>query len=80
MSAHAMLVLLKDRYAPSKKSRKAKYLRRYCHLQKPLSNKVIEVWLDEWLAMYYNEYAISLPDVSGESATVNFIKAIRAST
>jgi hypothetical protein len=72
-SAHALLVVLKVRYAPSDKSWKTKLLQRYRCLQKPLSSKDVEVWLDERLTVYYDTSALSLPDVSDERATVNFL-------
>ncbi len=71
-----MLIVLKDRYAPNNKSRKAKLLQRYRHSQKPPSSKDVEVWLDEWLTVYHNAHALDLPDVAGERATVDFLLAI----
>ncbi len=77
-SAHAMLVVLKDRYAPSDKSRKAELLQRYRHLQKPPSSKDVEVWLDEWLTVYHDAHTLELPDMAGERATIDFLQAIES--
>jgi hypothetical protein len=72
-TAHAILVVLKDRYAPTDKSRKAKLLQQYRRLQKPPSSKDIELWLDEWLTVYHDAHDPDLPDVAGERVTVDFL-------
>jgi hypothetical protein len=77
-SAHAMLVVFKERYALSNKSQKAELLQRYRHLQKPPSNKDVEVRLDEWLTVYHDAHVLQLPDVADERATVNFLQAIES--
>jgi hypothetical protein len=73
-----MLVVLKDRYTPTNKSRKAELLPRYRRLQKPLSSKDVVVWLDEWLTVYDNAHALDLPDVAGKHATVDFLGVIES--
>jgi hypothetical protein len=77
-SAHAMLVVLKDRYAPSDKSRKVDLLQRYRRRQKPPSSEDVEVWLDEWLTVYHDAHALELPDAAGERATIDFLQAIES--
>jgi hypothetical protein len=59
-----MLVVLKDKYAPDDKYRKAKLLKQYRHLQKPLSSHDFEVKLDEGLTVFNNACALELPDVA----------------
>jgi hypothetical protein len=71
-----MLVVLKDWYAPSVKSKKAKLLQQYRCLQKPPSSKDVDVRLNESIMVYHDATALSLPDVAGERATVNFLQAI----
>jgi len=73
---HAMLVALKERFAPNDKEREQELILEWKRLLKsPAKNQDIDLWLDKWEITFDECSEQKLPDVTGTRPHYDFLNA-----